>query len=117
MFVLTIDDELGFIGGEYALTVDVDGRGTVHPLGTAGATGTSGDSGNAWASAAPTPDMATDAARVSLSAADLATLYLGGASAVQLARAGRITERTSDAAVRLDATFHSGHTPWLSTWF
>jgi predicted acetyltransferase len=116
-FVLTVDDALGFIEGEYALTVDVNGCARVHRLRTAGPTGTSGDSGNTSASAAPTPDMATDAARVSLTAADLASLYLGGTSAVQLAQAGRVTEQTTDAAVRLDATFHSAHTPWLSTWF
>jgi predicted acetyltransferase len=127
MFVLTVDDELGFIGGEYVLTVDVDGRGMVRPLTTQGATGTvtgasdasgaSRESGNTSASIADIRYGATDAARLSLSAADLATLYLGGTGAVQLARAGRITEQTTDAAARLDATFHSGHTPWLSTWF
>jgi predicted acetyltransferase len=105
VFVLTVDDELGFVNGEYLLTVGADGRGTVHPLTTTGA------------SAAHTSDIATDAARVSLAAADLAALYLGGTSAVQLAQAGRIIEQTTDAAVRLDAAFHSAHTPWLSTWF
>jgi predicted acetyltransferase len=106
MFVLSIDDELGFIGGEYLLTVGADGRGTAHSL-----------PDNAAASDVAAHVVTRDAARVSLSAADLASLYLGGTSALQLGRAGRIGEQTTDAAARLDATFHSAHTPWLSTWF
>jgi predicted acetyltransferase len=95
-FVLEVADDLGFAGGEYLLAVGPDGRAAAHPL-----TGP-----------APLP-----AARVALSVADLAALYLGGGSAVDLARAGRLVERTTDAAARLDSAFRSPHTPHLSTWF
>jgi predicted acetyltransferase len=96
-FVLTVGDALGFIDGDYLLSVR-DGRGSAHPL-------------------APEEAVPTDAARIALSAADLAALYLGATSAQTLAQAGRITEGTTDAAARLESTFHSAHTPWLSTWF
>jgi predicted acetyltransferase len=95
-FALVVDDALGFIGGDYLLSVR-DGRGSAHPL--------------------PAGQMPTDAARLSVSATDLATLYLGATNAQALAQAGRISEGTTDAAARLDNTFHSPHTPWLSTWF
>jgi predicted acetyltransferase len=95
-FVLTINDSLGFIHGDYLLTVQ-GGRAISEPL--------------------PTGAAPAGAARLSLSAADLAALYLGATNAHTLARAGRITEGTTDAASRLDETFHSPHTPWLSTWF
>lgn len=98
-FVLTIEDDLGFIDGEYLLTVHADGRGAAHPL-------AEGDA-----------DASPNAARLTLTATDLASLYLGGAKAVDLASAGRVTEQTTDAAARLDATFRSEHTPRLSTWF
>ncbi|WP_022887373.1 GNAT family N-acetyltransferase [Glaciibacter superstes] len=98
-FVLTVEDDLGFIDGEYLLTVDADGRGTAHPL------------------AESDTDPSSAAARLTLTAADLASLYLGGASAVDLAGSARLTEQTTDAAARLDATFRSAHPPRLSTWF
>jgi predicted acetyltransferase len=95
-FVLDVADDLGFAQGRFLLTVAVDGSPRVHPL----------------TAAAP-----ADAVEVALSAADLASLYLGGTSAVDLARAGRIAQRTPDAAVRLDTTMHSAYAPHLSTWF
>ncbi len=100
--VLTVTDDLGFANGEYLVTVGTDGRATVHPL---------------PASEPPEGEVLADAARLSLSVADLSALYLGGTSAVTLARAGRIAEQTPDAAARLDATFHSPNVPWLSIWF
>lgn len=96
IFVLLVTDDLGFAAGEYLLTVDAEGAGLAHPL-----TG-------------PAPD---GAARVSLSVADLGSLYLGAGNALDLVRAGRLTEQTRDAAARVDAAFHSPHTPRLSTWF
>ncbi|MGO4689763.1 GNAT family N-acetyltransferase [Glaciibacter sp. 2TAF33] len=95
-FALTVDDPLGLIGGTYLLAVR-DGRASAHPL--------------------PPGAAPTDAIRLSLSAADLAALYLGATGAQALAAAGRITEGTTDAAARLDNTFHSPYAPWLSTWF
>jgi predicted acetyltransferase len=96
-FILAVDDDLGLGGGEFLLTVDVDGRGQAHPL-----------------AAGDAPD---DAAHIALSIADLGALYLGGMSALVLARAGRISEETADAAARLDASLHSPYAPWVSTSF
>jgi len=95
-FRLTVTDDLGLADGDYLLTVDADGRAAAHPL-----------SGHAPA----------DAGHVTLPVADLGSLYLGAGSAVDLARAGRLTATTPDAAARLDATFHSPNAPRLSTWF
>lgn len=96
-YVLDVADDLGFAHGRFLLTVAADGTGRAHPL--AGAAGPAG------------------AVEVALSAADLAALYLGGTSAVDLARAGRIVEVTPDAAIRLDTALHSAYAPHLSTWF
>ena len=95
-YVLDVTDDLGFAQGRFLLTVAADGSGQAQPL-----TG-----------AAP-----AGAVEVALSAADLASLYLGGTSAVDLARAGRIVQATPDAAVRLDTALHSAYAPHLSTWF
>jgi predicted acetyltransferase len=97
-YLLDVTDDLGFAQGRFLLTVAVDGSAAAHPL-TA-------------ADAAP-----AGAVQVALSAADLASLYLGGTSAVDLARAGRIIEGSPDAAVRLDTALHSAYAPHLSTWF
>ena len=96
-YLLDVTDDLGFADGRFLLTVASDGSGQAHPLTEAAA-----------------PEGAVE---VSLSAADLASLYLGGTSAVDLARAGRITERTPNAAIRLDTALHSAYAPHLSTWF
>ncbi|PXA69810.1 GNAT family N-acetyltransferase [Cryobacterium arcticum] len=96
-YLLDVTDDLSFAQGRFLLTVAADGSGQAHPLLDA---------------AAP-----VGAVEVALSAADLASLYLGGTSAVDLARAGRITELTPDAAVRLDTALHSAYAPHLSTWF
>jgi len=97
-YLLDVTDDLGFAQGRFLLTVAADGSGQAQPL--------------AQGSAAP-----AGAVEVALSAADLASLYLGGTSAVDLARAGRILEKTPDAARRLDTALHSAYTPHLSTWF
>ncbi|ANP71363.1 GNAT family N-acetyltransferase [Cryobacterium arcticum] len=96
-YLLDVTDDLGFATGRFLLTVAADGSGQAHPL---------------TDSTAPEGTV-----EVSLSTADLASLYLGGTSAVDLARAGRITERTPDAAIRLDTALHSAYAPHLSTWF
>jgi predicted acetyltransferase len=96
-FLLTVSDDLEFAAGEFLVAIQADGRATV--------------------SEASTSEAFPDAARLALPAADLAAVYLGGTSAVTLARAGRVTEQTTDAAARLDASFHSPHIPRLSTWF
>lgn len=101
-FVLTVSDDLGFAAGEYLLTVGADGAATTHPL---------------PGSERPEGERLADAARLSLSVAELSALYLGGTSALTLASAGLITEQTTGAAARLDATFHSPQVPWLSIWF
>jgi len=96
-YLLDVTDDLGFAQGRFLLTVAADGSGQAHQLGT---------------DAAP-----AGAVEVAVSAADLASLYLGGTSAVDLARAGRITEMSPDAAIRLDTALHSAYAPHLSTWF
>ncbi|TFC05632.1 GNAT family N-acetyltransferase [Cryobacterium adonitolivorans] len=95
-YLLDVTDDLGFAQGRFLLTVAADGSGKAHPL-----TG-----------AAP-----AGAVEVALSAADLASLYLGGTSAVDLTRAGRIAEKSPDAALRLDTALRSAYAPHLSTWF
>jgi predicted acetyltransferase len=98
-YLLDITDDLDFAQGRFLLTIAADGSGQAQRLPDA---------------AAGTPDGAVE---VALTAADLASLYLGGTSAVDLARAGRILEKTPDAARRLDTALHSAYTPHLSTWF
>lgn len=95
-YLLDVTDDLGFAQGRFLLTVAADGTGQAHPL---------------------TGSAPAGAVQVALSAADLASLYLGGTSAVDLARAGRITELSPDAAIRLDTALHSAYAPHLSTWF
>lgn len=95
-YMLDVTDDLGHAQGRFLLTVAADGSGAAHPLEGAAPAG---------------------AVEVALSAADLASLYLGSTSAVDLARAGRIVEVSADAAIRLDTTLHSAYAPHLSTWF
>ncbi|MGY4859312.1 GNAT family N-acetyltransferase [Cryobacterium sp. AP23] len=98
-YLLDVTDDLGFAKGRFLLTVAADGSGQAQEL--VGAHGA----------------IPAGAVEVALTAADLASLYLGGTSAVDLARAGRITEKTADAAIRLDTALHSAYAPHLSTWF
>jgi predicted acetyltransferase len=96
VFVLDVSDDLGFADGLFLLTVEADGSANVEPLeGVA-------------------PD---DAAAVALTVDDLAALYLGGVSAITLARSGRITELRPGSAASLEASFRSPVTPWLNIWF
>jgi Predicted acetyltransferase involved in intracellular survival and related acetyltransferases len=91
-----VTDPLGFADGCVLLTIDEDGRGSVDSI---------------------TGDGPSEVARVALGVDDLAALYLGGTSAVTLARAGRVTELREGSADAVDAAFRSSRTPWLSTWF
>ena len=47
----------------------------------------------------------------------LGSVYLGGASVLALAGAGRVDEHRSGAARRADTLFRSPVAPWCSTWF
>lgn len=52
-----------------------------------------------------------------LDVADLAAVYLGGATFATLARAGRVRERSAGAIARADALFASRPAPWtVSDW-
>jgi predicted acetyltransferase len=60
----------------------------------------------------------TDAsAELTLPVDTLGSLYLGGVSALTLARAGRLDEHAPGALARADTMFRSADTPWCSTWF
>ena len=85
--VLAVDDPLGFADGTWVLDVDADGLATVA--------------------------ASSDRADVTLTAAALGALYLGGVRASTLAAAGTLT---GDAAA-VDALFASPVAPHLSIWF
>jgi predicted acetyltransferase len=93
---LEVDDPLGFAAGRVLLDVRPDGAATLTPLDGA------------------VPD---GVAAVALGVNELAAIYLGGVSAVTLARAGRITEFTESAAQAADRMFRSAVAPWLSIRF
>jgi predicted acetyltransferase len=84
--VLAVDDPAGHASGTFRLEAAPDGTATCTPT----------DS---------TPDL-------TLTAADLATLYLGDASAVRLSALGNLTEHTPGAAARTDALFRTPRRPW-----
>ena len=90
---LRITDPLGHADGAYTLDVDEAGRATV----------VAGEPQDG-----PLLDLPVNA---------LGSLYLGGASAVTLAAAGRLGERTPGDAVIADRLLRSPTTPALMTWF
>lgn len=94
--VLDVTDEFGFADGLFLLTIAGDGSAAAESL-----------EGEAPA----------DAAAIALTVADLGSLYLGGVSALTLARAGRLTELRPGSAAAVDDAFRSVVTPWLSIWF
>lgn len=49
---------------------------------------------------------------ITLSAGDLAAIYLGGAKPSELARAGRVVERTAGSLRRADRIFATARSPW-----
>lgn len=71
------------------------------------------DAGPAGASCTRTEDPPD----VTLGAADLGAVYLGGVRPSTLARAGRLEERTPGARVRLDLLLSWGPAPWCATGF
>jgi predicted acetyltransferase len=56
------------------------------------------------------PDLA-------MSVAELGSLYLGGVTASEIARSGRITEVSDGALATADAAFSCTPKPWSATWF
>ncbi|MFC5929276.1 GNAT family N-acetyltransferase [Cryobacterium melibiosiphilum] len=104
-FVLEVTDDLGFAAGRFAFSTTptsttTDAAGRAHPL-----------------PATADPAIDTPAAALALTVADLGSLYLGGASAVELVRAGRVRELTPGAAARFDAVMRTQLPPFLSTGF
>jgi predicted acetyltransferase len=95
-FVFDVSDSLGYAHGTVLLDIRPDGSASV---------------------SAHDGDLPADVAAVSLSVNELSALYLGGVSAVSLARAGRIHELRDGAAAAIDASFRSSVAPWLSIWF
>jgi predicted acetyltransferase len=90
--VLEVDDPYGFGAGRFLLEAGADGVGRVSRLDGAGPEGT---------------------ASAALTVADLSSIVLGGVSPVELARAGRILERTPGAALVLERAFAADRAPWL----
>lgn len=88
--ILDVHDPLGITGGAVALEIARDGRAAVSP-----------------ASADAQPD-------VSLGIEELSALFLGGVSALTLARAGRL--RAADPH-RVDRVFRTSRAPRLSFWY
>jgi predicted acetyltransferase len=84
--VLDVTDESGPDGGRYRLRAASDGTATCAPT--------------------------TEEADLSLSIADLATLWLGDESAVRLAALGRVRERQEGAARLADALLRTSRRPW-----
>jgi predicted acetyltransferase len=64
-----------------------------------------------------TVSRSEDAPDITLDIADLGTAYLGTFRFADLARAGRIEERTAGAVARLDRLFPSANRAWTSTMF
>lgn len=58
-----------------------------------------------------------EAADVSLGAAELGAVYLGGVALSLLAAAGRVDQHTRDALTRADALFTTRSLPWANTGF
>ncbi|MFO7690002.1 MAG: GNAT family N-acetyltransferase [Cryobacterium sp.] len=100
--VFDVTDDLGFAHGRFELSVRADGTAEARRL----------------PAASPAADPGTpQAAHLALTVADLGALYLGGASARDLVRAGRARQLTADAAGRVDAALRTPTPPFLSTGF
>lgn len=92
-----------YAGGPAALVLDVH-----DPAGLAGGRFLLETSASGTASCTPT----SASADLSLSAADLACLYLGDESPVRLAALGRVSEHQTGAARTADALFRTPRRPW-----
>ncbi|HEX3679879.1 MAG TPA: sterol carrier protein domain-containing protein, partial [Galbitalea sp.] len=97
VFVLEVDDPLGFADGTILLTIDDAGKGVVQQL----------DDNEGFG----------ENHHLAMRVSDLAAIYLGATSIATLVKAGRINEKTPAAAVAADAAFRSNVSPWLSIWF
>ncbi|RFS81759.1 GNAT family N-acetyltransferase [Actinomadura spongiicola] len=64
--------------------------------------------------AAPACDRTTEPPDLTLSASDLAAVYLGGMPVTTLVRVGAVTEHTPEAAVRLDAALAVPFAPYIA---
>ncbi|MDX3076498.1 GNAT family N-acetyltransferase [Streptomyces sp. MI02-7b] len=85
--VLDVVDPYGYAAGRFRVEAAPDGTATAEAA----------------------PSVAPD---LTLTAADLATLYLGDESAVRLATVGQATESHPGAAARVDALFRTSRKPW-----
>jgi len=90
--VLDVEDPYGLGAGRFLLEAGADGAGRVRALDGAAPEG---------------------AASAALTIADLSSIVLGGVSPAELARAGRIVERTPGAALALERAFAAERAPWL----
>jgi predicted acetyltransferase len=88
--VLEVVDAAGLAGGRFALDGGLDGA--------------------SCARTAASADLTLDAAA-------LGSVYLGGYGVRMLAAAGLVDEHSTNAVTRADAMFRSPITPWCSTWF
>lgn len=64
-----------------------------------------------------TCDRIDGEAHLAMGIGELGAISLGGTTAAELARVGRIRELTSGAVARADAMFASDPKPWGNTWF
>ncbi len=92
--LLRVTDPLGYAAGAWMLTTSPDGTATI--------------AADGWQHGA---------AVVDLGVGELGALMLGGASAETLRAAGRLTEGTAGAALRLDTVLRPARAPYLSYWF
>lgn len=94
--VFDVTDSLGFTSGIWSLVVEPGAlQATVTRLDTV-------------------PD---GVAALSMTANELAAIYLGGVSATTLVAAGRITELRPGSAAAADALLRVDRAPWLSVWY
>ena len=100
--ILDVSDALGFAAGIWRISV-VESVETTPP--SYAATVTQLD-------AAP-----ADIPTLTLTANELASLYLGGVSATTLVDAGRIAEGTPGDASIADGILRAARAPWLSVWY
>lgn len=64
-----------------------------------------------------TCEPTTEAPDLTLDAAHLGAIYLGGTPLSRIAAAGRVREHTPGAVARADRLFLHSPAPWCSTWF
>ena len=100
--VFSVSDSLGFAQGEWLVSVG-------EPVET---------SSSSYSATVTKLDAApTDTPTLTLTANELASLYLGGVSATTLVDAGRIAERAPGDAAIADGILRAARAPWLSVWY